>query len=71
MSTCSALTARRWEPSDCIFELWAQEPPGVSELAAGEDAAACVLLDRVRGQVKQRGDVGDGQDILTSYRHNT
>jgi hypothetical protein len=25
----------------------------------------------VRGQVKQRGDVGDGQDILTSYRHNT
>ena len=38
-------------------------------LRSGEDAAPCVLLDRVRLQIEQRGDVGGRQDILKGDAH--
>ena len=60
---------RSWEVPDRLFKLRTEEPPSPSELAAGEDAAAGVLLDRVGLQVEQRGDVGDRQDILARDAH--
>jgi hypothetical protein len=59
---CFFLRSR--QAPDRLFKLRTEEPPSPSELAAGEDAAAGVLLDREGLQVEQRRDIGDRQDIL-------
>ena len=50
---------------DRFLELGSEEPPGAAQLAAGQDAAAGELLDCVRLEVQESGDVRDGQHILT------
>ena len=58
-----------WESLECVFEFGAQESPGASEFAAGEDSSTCVFLDGVGLELKERGYVVDGHDVFPCDAH--